>query len=154
MYANTTEKDISLKKAQVLANTFAEQEGRRPRIMLVKMGLNDNDLKITATKYADIGFDVDIGSLSLTPTQIAKQAVENDVHTLYIAFSSTEDLSIVPKTIQALKAYERNDIIVMIGSEPQKNDNNFLFGPETIMVSSSDTKINETAIKILEILIE
>lgn len=147
-------KDNILEKAQELANIFAEQDGRRPRIMLATMHLDDKNLKRIATNYADIGFDVDIGSCSKTPAQIAKQAIENDVHILNISSAFTKNLNtLVTQTSKALKTYGRNDIIISVTGEIQNQDYPLLLDIETVVVFELDTKTSDIAINLLELLI-
>ncbi len=153
MYNKAIKKDISFNKAQELADIFAEQDGRRPRIMVAKMGQDDQNSKIIATSYADIGFDVDIGPSFQSPTEVAKQAVENDIHILNISSLTTGHKTLVLEVIDALKAYEREDIMVIIEGVISKQDYHFLIDAGVIAIFDPKTKISEAAIKILEILI-
>ncbi|WP_136480085.1 methylmalonyl-CoA mutase [Cognatitamlana onchidii] len=156
VYSREIKDDISFKKAQEMADIFAEQDGRRPRIMIAKMGQDGHDrgAKVVATAYADIGFDVDIGPLFQTPQEVAKQAVENDVHILGISSLAAGHKTLVPEVIQALKEYGRDDIIVIVGGVIPKQDYQFLFDAGAIAVFGPGTKISDAAITILNILIE
>ena len=137
-----------------MADVFAEQEGRRPRIMIAKMGQDGHDrgAKVVATGYADLGFDVDIGPLFQTPEEVAKQAVENDVHVLGISSLAGGHKTLVPKVLQELKSYGREDIIVIVGGVIPKQDHDFLYNAGTAAIFGPGTKLSDTAIHILEIL--
>ena len=156
VYSKEIKDDKSFKKAQELADTFAEQDGRRPRIMIAKMGQDGHDrgAKVVATGYADVGFDVDIGPLFQTPQEAAKQAVENDVHILGVSSLAAGHKTLVPYVIDALKAYGRDDIMVVVGGVIPKQDYQYLFDAGAIAVFGPGTKISDAAIKILEILID
>ena len=156
VYSKEIKDDKSFKKAQELADTFAEQDGRRPRIMIAKMGQDGHDrgAKVVATGYADVGFDVDIGPLFQTPQEAAKQAVENDVHILGVSSLAAGHKTLVPHVIDALKAYGRDDIMVVVGGVIPKQDYQYLFDAGAIAVFGPGTKISDAAIKILEILID
>lgn len=156
VYSKEVKDDKSFKKAQELADVFAEQDGRRPRIMIAKMGQDGHDrgAKVVATGYADLGFDVDIGPLFQTPQEAAKQAVENDVHILGVSSLAAGHKTLVPQVIEELKKYDRDDIMVIVGGVIPKQDYQFLFDAGAIAVFGPGTKISEAAIKILEILID
>ena len=156
VYSKEIKDDESFKKARALADQFAEQDGRRPRIMIAKMGQDGHDrgAKVVSTGYADVGFDVDIGPLFQTPQEAAKQAVENDVHILGVSSLAAGHKTLVPQVIEALKAYGRDDIMVIVGGVIPKQDYQYLFDAGAIAVFGPGTKISEAAIKILEILID
>lgn len=156
VYSKEIKDDRSFKKAQELADIFAEQDGRRPRIMIAKMGQDGHDrgAKVVATGYADVGFDVDIGPLFQTPQEAAKQAVENDVHILGVSSLAAGHKTLVPQVIQALKNYGRDDIMVVVGGVIPKQDYQFLFDAGAVAIFGPGTKISDAAITILEILIE
>lgn len=156
VYSKEIKDDKSFKKAQDLADKFAEQDGRRPRIMIAKMGQDGHDrgAKVVATSYADLGFDVDIGPLFQTPQEAAKQAVENDVHILGVSSLAAGHKTLVPQVINELKKYGRDDIMVIVGGVIPKQDYQFLFDAGAIAVFGPGTKISDAAIKILEILID
>jgi methylmalonyl-CoA mutase len=156
VYSKEIKDDDSFNKARELADKFAEQDGRRPRIMIAKMGQDGHDrgAKVVATGYADLGFDVDIGPLFQTPSETAKQAVENDVHILGVSSLAAGHKTLVPQVIDELKNYGRDDIIVIVGGVIPKQDYQFLFDAGAIAVFGPGTKLSEAAIKILEILLE
>ncbi|SFN73576.1 heterodimeric methylmalonyl-CoA mutase large subunit precursor [Bizionia echini] len=156
VYSKEIKDDESFKKAQELADKFAEQEGRRPRIMIAKMGQDGHDrgAKVVATGYADVGFDVDIGPLFQTPQEAAKQAVENDVHILGVSSLAAGHKTLVPQVIDALKTYGREDIMVIVGGVIPKQDYQYLFDAGAVAVFGPGTKISDAAIQILDILID
>ncbi|MEM9687477.1 MAG: methylmalonyl-CoA mutase family protein, partial [Bacteroidota bacterium] len=156
VYSKEIKNDESFEKARELTDQFAVLEGRRPRIMIAKMGQDGHDrgAKVVATGYADIGFDVDIGPLFQTPAEAAKQAVENDVHILGISSLAAGHKTLVPQVIAALKAYGREDIMVIVGGVIPKQDYQYLFDAGAVAVFGPGTRISDAAIKILEILID
>ena len=155
MYSKEIKNDKSFEKAKQLADEFAKKEGRRPRIMIAKMGQDGHDrgAKVVATGYADVGFDVDIGPLFQTPAEAAKQAIENDVHILGVSSLAAGHKTLVPQVISALKEYGREDIMVVVGGVIPSQDYQFLFDAGAVAVFVPGTKISEAAIKILEILL-
>ncbi len=156
VYSKEIKDDASFKKARELADKFAEQDGRRPRIMIAKMGQDGHDrgAKVVATGYADVGFDVDIGPLFQTPKEAAKQAVENDVHILGVSSLAAGHKTLVPQVIEELKNYGRDDIMVIVGGVIPKQDYQYLFDAGAVAVFGPGTKISDAAIQILEILID
>jgi methylmalonyl-CoA mutase len=156
VYSKEIKDDESFKKARALADQFAEQDGRRPRIMIAKMGQDGHDrgAKVVSTGYADVGFDVDIGPLFQTPQEAAKQAVENDVHILGVSSLAAGHKTLVPQVIEELKKYGRDDIMVIVGGVIPKQDYQYLFDAGAVAVFGPGTKISDAAIKILEILID
>ena len=154
VYSKEIKDDKSFEKAKQMADEFAKQEGRRPRIMIAKMGQDGHDrgAKVVATGYADVGFDVDIGPLFQTPVEAAKQAVENDVHILGVSSLAAGHKTLVPQVIAELKKYGREDIMVVVGGVIPAQDYQFLFDAGAVAVFGPGTKISEAAIKILEIL--
>jgi methylmalonyl-CoA mutase len=155
VYSKEIKNDVSFEKAKQLANKFSKSEGRRPRIMIAKMGQDGHDrgAKVVATGYADLGFDVDIGPLFQTAEEAAKQAVENDVHILGVSSLAGGHKTLVPKVIEALKAHGREDIMVIVGGVIPKQDYQYLFDAGTIAVFGPGTKISDAAITVLDILI-
>jgi methylmalonyl-CoA mutase len=155
VYSKEIKDDKSFEKAKQMADEFAMQEGRRPRIMIAKMGQDGHDrgAKVVATGYADVGFDVDIGPLFQTPAEAAKQAIENDVHILGVSSLAAGHKTLVPQVIEELKKYGREDIMVVVGGVIPAQDYQFLFDAGAVAVFGPGTKISEAAIKILEILI-
>tara|TARA_R100000935_G_scaffold41132_2_gene62708 strand:+ start:47293 stop:49467 length:2175 start_codon:yes stop_codon:yes gene_type:complete len=154
VYSKEIKGDDSFGIARQMADSFAEQEGRRPRIMIAKMGQDGHDrgAKVVATGYADLGFDVDIGPLFQTPAEAAKQALENDVHVLGISSLAGGHKTLVPQVLQELKAYGREDIIVIVGGVIPKQDYDFLYEAGAAAIFGPGTKISDTAIEILKIL--
>mgnify|MGYP000134773025 CR=1 FL=1 len=154
VYSKEIKDDKSFEKAKQLADEFAKQEGRRPRIMIAKMGQDGHDrgAKVVATGYADVGFDVDIGPLFQTPAEAAKQAIENDVHILGVSSLAAGHKTLVPQVIEELKKYGREDIMVVVGGVIPAQDYQFLFDAGAVAVFGPGTKISEAAIKILDIL--
>ena len=156
VYSKEIKNDSLFKKASELADKFAEEEGRRPRIMIAKLGQDGHDrgAKVVATGYADLGFDVDIGPLFQTPKEAAKQAVENDVHILGISSLAAGHKTLVPQVIAELKAYDRDDIMVIVGGVIPAQDYEYLFNSGAVGVFGPGTKIAQAAIDILNILLE
>jgi methylmalonyl-CoA mutase len=156
VYSKEIKNDESFAKARKLADTFAEQEGRRPRIMVAKMGQDGHDrgAKVVATGYADLGFDVDIGPLFQTPAEVAKQAVENDVHVLGISSLAGGHKTLVPEVVQELKKYGREDIMVIVGGVIPKQDYKHLLDNGAVAVFGPGTKIADAATEILNILLD
>ncbi|WP_291131366.1 methylmalonyl-CoA mutase [Flavobacterium sp. UBA7682] len=156
VYSKEIKNDESFEKAKQLADAFAKKEGRRPRIMIAKMGQDGHDrgAKVVATGYADVGFDVDIGPLFQTPEEAAKQAVENDVHILGVSSLAAGHKTLVPQVIEELKKYGREDIMVIVGGVIPAQDYQFLFDAGAVAVFGPGTKISEAAINILEVLLE
>ena len=156
MYRKEIKNDPSFEKARELANKFAELEGRRPRIMIAKMGQDGHDrgAKVVATGYADVGFDVDIGPLFQTPEEATQQAIENDVHIIGVSSLAAGHKTLVPKVIEELKKYDREDIMVIVGGVIPPQDYQFLFDAGAVAVYGPGTKISEAAIDLLEILID
>lgn len=154
VYSKEIRNDESFEKAKQMADQFAAKEGRRPRIMIAKMGQDGHDrgAKVVATGYADVGFDVDIGPLFQTPQEAAKQAVENDVHVLGVSSLAAGHKTLVPQVIEELKKYGRPDIMVIVGGVIPPQDYQFLFDSGAAAVFGPGTKISEAAISILEIL--
>ncbi len=156
VYSKEMKKDKSFEKARQLADKFAELEGRRPRIMIAKMGQDGHDrgAKVVSTGYADVGFDVDIGPLFQTPAEAAKQAVENDVHILGVSSLAAGHKTLVPQVIAALKSYGREDIMVIVGGVIPHQDYQYLFDAGAIAVYGPGTRISDAAIEMLEVLID
>jgi len=156
VYKKAIKDDKYFSKARALADKFAELEGRRPRIMVAKMGQDGHDrgAKVVATSFADLGFDVDIGPLFQTPHEAAKQAVENDVHILGVSSLAGGHKTLIPQVINALANYGRDDIMVIAGGVIPAQDYKFLFDAGVVGVFGPGTKIAKAAIDILEILID
>ena len=156
VYSSEAMQDKEFEKARELADKFAELEGRRPRIMIAKMGQDGHDrgAKVIATSFADIGFDVDIGPLFQTPAEAAKQAIENDVHILGVSSLAAGHKTLVPQVIAELKKYGREDIMVVAGGVIPQQDYDFLYDAGVFGVFGPGTKISKAAINILDLLIK
>ncbi|MCB9016478.1 MAG: methylmalonyl-CoA mutase [Lentimicrobiaceae bacterium] len=156
VYSSESKDDNSFRKACELADKFAAMEGRRPRIMIAKMGQDGHDrgAKVVATGYADIGFDVDIGPLFQTPAEAARQAVENDVHVLGVSSLAAGHKTLVPQVIEELKKLGREDIMVIVGGVIPHQDYDFLYKAGAMAIFGPGTVIPDAAIKMLEILID
>ena len=156
VYSKEMKDNSSFNKARELADKFAEMEGRRPRIMVAKMGQDGHDrgAKVVATGYADLGFDVDIGPLFQTPAEAAQQAAENDVHILGVSSLAAGHKTLVPQVIEELKKLGREDIMVIVGGVIPSQDYQFLFDAGAVAVFGPGTKISDAATQLLEILID
>tara|TARA_B110000908_G_C10266333_1_gene464355 strand:- start:2397 stop:4514 length:2118 start_codon:yes stop_codon:yes gene_type:complete len=154
VYSKEIKNDSTFQEAIDLANEFSNLDGRRPRILIAKMGQDGHDrgAKVIATSYADLGFDVDIGPLFQTPKEAAKQAIENDVHILGISSLAGGHKTLVPEVIEELKKYKREDIMVILGGVVPKQDYSFLKDQGVSAIFGPGTKISETAKTILSIL--
>ncbi len=156
VYSAESKDNEAFANARELADKFAALEGRRPRIMIAKMGQDGHDrgAKVVATGYADIGFDVDIGPLFQTPAESAKQAVENDVHILGVSSLAAGHKTLVPQVIEELKKLGRDDIMVIVGGVIPPQDYDFLYKSGAAAIFGPGTVVSEAGIKLLEILIE
>lgn len=156
VYSSEAKKDDSFNKARKLADQFAELDGRRPRIMVAKMGQDGHDrgAKVIATGFADIGFDVDVGPLFQTPAEAVKQAIENDVHILGVSSLAAGHKTLVPKVMEELKKHGRDDIMVIAGGVIPKPDYDFLYKAGVVGIFGPGTKLPAAACEILEILID
>ena len=155
VYSTQTKDSDLFKKAQALTDEFAKIEGRRPRIMVAKMGQDGHDrgAKVVATGYADLGFDVDMGPLFQTPAEAAKQAVENDVHILGVSSLAAGHKTLVPQVIEELKKLGRDDIMVVVGGVIPPQDYDFLFKAGAAAIFGPGTVISVSAIKMMELLL-
>ena len=156
VYSKEVADNDQFMKAKELADKFAKLEGRRPRIMVAKMGQDGHDrgAKVIATSFADLGFDVDIGPLFQTPEEVAQQAAENDVHIVGASSLAAGHKTLVPQLISSLKALGREDIMVIAGGVIPPKDYDFLYEAGVSGVFGPGTVIAEAAIDILEKLIE
>ena len=155
VYSADTKDNADFKKAQQLCDEFAKIEGRRPRIMIAKMGQDGHDrgAKVVATGYADLGFDVDMGPLFQTPAESAKQAVENDVHILGVSSLAAGHKTLVPQVIEELKKLGREDIMVVVGGVIPPQDYDFLYKAGAAAIFGPGTIIAQSATKMLELLL-
>jgi methylmalonyl-CoA mutase len=156
VYSNEMKMNKDFEAALVASDRFAEKAGRRPRIMVAKMGQDGHDrgAKVVATSFADLGFDVDMGPLFQTPKEAAKQAVENDVHILGVSSLAAGHKSLVPAVLEELKALGRADILVIVGGVIPAQDYEFLYDLGVAGIFGPGTKIAQAATAILDILIE
>ncbi len=155
VYSSEAGNDRNFEKVRKLADEFAALEGRRPRIMIVKMGQDGHDrgAKVVATGYADIGFDVDIGPLFQTPAEAARQAVENDVHILGVSSLAAGHKTLVPQVMEELKKLGREDIMVIVGGVIPHQDYQFLYDAGVAAIFGPGTVVSVAGIKILELLL-
>jgi methylmalonyl-CoA mutase len=156
VYAKEAMDDEKFAAALVLADRYAELDGRRPRILIAKMGQDGHDrgAKVIATSFADLGFDVDIGPLFQTPEEAARQAVENDAHIIGVSSLAGGHKTLVPELVAALKAEGREDIMVVAGGVIPAQDYDFLYKAGVADIFGPGTVIPEAAAKILNRLIE
>ncbi|MBQ2489253.1 MAG: cobalamin-dependent protein, partial [Bacteroidales bacterium] len=155
VYSSETKENDNFRKAAALADEFAAKEGRRPRIMVAKMGQDGHDrgAKVVATGYADIGFDVDMGPLFQTPEEAAKQAVENDVHILGVSSLAAGHKTLVPQVIAELKKLGREDIMVVVGGVIPPQDYDFLYKAGAAAIFGPGTVISDSATIMLSLLL-
>ena len=156
IYSSEYKSDKDLTDAKALVARFAEKEGRQPRIMVAKMGQDGHDrgAKVVSTGYADLGFDVDIGPLFQTPSEAAKQAVENDVHVLGVSSLAAGHKTLIPLVIEELKRLGREDILVIAGGVIPPQDYKFLYDAGVAAIFGPGTSVAKAAKQILEILLE
>ncbi|VBB46304.1 methylmalonyl-CoA mutase [uncultured Paludibacter sp.] len=156
VYSEGTKNDADFKRACELTDKFAKKEGRRPRIMIAKMGQDGHDrgAKVVATGYADCGFDVDMGPLFQTPAEAAKQAVENDVHVMGVSSLAAGHKTLVPQVIEELKKLGREDIIVIAGGVIPAQDYDYLYKSGVAAIFGPGSPVAKAACTIMEILLE
>ena len=154
VYSSETKGDTDYQEACRLTQQFAEKEGRRPRIMIAKMGQDGHDrgAKVVATGYADCGFDVDMGPLFQTPAESARQAVENDVHVLGVSSLAAGHKTLIPAVIEELKKLGREDIAVIAGGVIPVNDYDFLYKAGVAAIFGPGSNVMRSAIEIMHIL--
>ena len=154
VYSSQTKESDAFKRAQELTDKFAKMEGRRPRVMVAKMGQDGHDrgAKVVATGYADMGFDVDMGPLFQTPAEAAKQAVENDVHIFGASSLAAGHKTLLPQVIEELKKLGREDIMVVAGGVIPPQDYQFLFDAGVAAVFGPGTPVSTSAIRMMELL--
>ncbi|MGV0845787.1 methylmalonyl-CoA mutase [Empedobacter falsenii] len=156
VYAMEAGKMNKFKEARNLADEFAEEDGRRPRIMVAKMGQDGHDrgAKVVATSFADMGFDVDISPLFQTPAEVAKQAVENDVHILGISSLAAGHKTLVPEVVKQLKELGRDDVYIVVGGVIPRQDYDYLYQNGADAIFGPGTNLAECACEILENLLK
>ena len=154
VYAEANHGDSAFRKAQEMSNEFAKREGRRPRILIAKAGQDGHDrgAKVIATAFADIGFDVDVGPLFATPAEVARNAVENDVHVVGISTLAAGHKTIIPEVMAELKNQGREDIRVIVGGVIPQQDYEFLYRAGAMAVFGPGTSIPQCAQQILALL--
>ncbi len=156
VYAKEVDQDQDFQQARALANRFAEWDGRRPRILVAKMGQDGHDrgAKVIATSFADLGFDVDIGPLFQTPEEVARQAAENDVHVVGISSLAGAHTALVPELIRSLKQIKRDDIGVIVGGVIPPDDYATLYAQGVLGIFGPGTVIAKAAQDILRAIME
>ena len=154
VYSAESKSAPTLEKARALTDQFAQKEGRRPRIMVAKMGQDGHDrgAKVVATGYADCGFDVDMGPLFQTPAEAARQAIENDVHVLGVSSLAAGHKTLVPQVIEELKRLGRPDIVVIAGGVIPAQDYDFLYKAGVAAIFGPGSSITESACQIMHVL--
>ncbi|MFV0139176.1 methylmalonyl-CoA mutase [uncultured Empedobacter sp.] len=156
VYAMEAGKMNKFEEARNLADEFAEEDGRRPRIMVAKMGQDGHDrgAKVVATSFADMGFDVDISPLFQTPAEVAKQAIENDVHILGISSLAAGHKTLVPEVVKLLKELGRDDVYIVVGGVIPRQDYDYLYQNGADAIFGPGTNLAECACEILENLLK
>jgi methylmalonyl-CoA mutase len=156
VYASEVNHDDDFQTARALSDRFAEAEGRRPRILVAKLGQDGHDrgAKVIATSFADLGFDVDIGPLFQTPAEAARQAIENDVHLLGVSSLAGAHKTLVPQLRKALDDYGRDDILLIVGGVIPPQDYQPLYDAGVAGVFGPGTVIAKAAQQILNLLLE
>lgn len=154
VYSAQTKDTDEFKQVKAMTDYFAKEEGRRPRIMVAKMGQDGHDrgAKVVATGYADLGFDVDMGPLFQTPAEAAKQAVENDVHIMGVSSLAAGHKTLVPQVIEELKKLGREDIMVVVGGVIPPQDYDYLFQAGAACIFGPGTVVSTSARRMMEIL--
>lgn len=156
VYSSAYSRREEIEEVRRLADHFEKVAGRRPRILVAKMGQDGHDrgAKVIATSFADMGFDVDIGPLFQTPAETARQAVENDVHIVGVSSLAGSHKTLVPQLIEELKSYGRDDILVVVGGVIPPQDYEFLYKAGVSEIFGPGTVIPTAAKKILQTLLE
>jgi methylmalonyl-CoA mutase len=156
VFSQESMEDADFIKARELSDQFAEQEGRRPRILIAKMGQDGHDrgAKVIATSFADLGFDVDIGPLFQTPEEVVRQAMDNDVHMIGISSLAAGHKTLVPQVMELLKQNQREDIVVLVGGVIPRQDYDFLWEQGVAGIFGPGTKIAKSAQEILGLWLE
>jgi methylmalonyl-CoA mutase len=156
VYSSELSMDEHFKKARLLTDTFLQLAGRRPRILVAKLGQDGHDrgAKVIATSFADLGFDVDVGPLFQTPAEAAMMAAENDVHILGVSSLAAGHKTLVPQVMKELEKLGRSDILVVCGGVIPRQDYEFLYNAGVVGIYGPGTVISKAAIEILELMIE
>ncbi|MBO7281172.1 MAG: methylmalonyl-CoA mutase [Bacteroidaceae bacterium] len=155
VYSTESRDDENFKKACRLTEEFAKSEGRRPRVFIAKMGQDGHDrgAKVVATGYADCGFDVDMGMLFQTPAEVARQAVENDVHAVGVSSLAAGHKTLVPQLIEELEKLGRGDIMVFAGGVIPAQDYDFLYRAGVMGIFGPGTSVAKAACELMEVLL-
>ena len=155
VYSAESKQDESFAKACALTEEFAKMEGRRPRVMIAKMGQDGHDrgAKVVATGYADCGFDVDMGMLFQTPAEVAKDAIENDVHAIGVSSLAAGHKTLIPQLIDELKKLGREDILVFAGGVIPAQDYDFLYRAGVIAIFGPGTSVTKAACELMQVLL-
>ena len=155
VYSSESKESDTFQEARRLTEEFAKREGRRPRIMIAKMGQDGHDrgAKVVATGYADCGFDVDMGPLFQTPAESARQAVENDVDALGVSSLAAGHKTLIPAVIEELKKLGREDIVVTAGGVIPVNDYDFLYKAGVAAIFGPGTPVAYSAVELMKILL-
>jgi methylmalonyl-CoA mutase len=156
VYSGAMKNNKELERIRSLSDTFASRDGRRPRILVAKMGQDGHDrgAKVIATGFADMGFDVDIGPLFQTPQEVARQAAENDVHVVGVSSLAGGHKTLVPELIKALKQLGRSDILIIAGGVIPTRDHDFLHEAGVAFIFGPGTAVTQAARTILERLLQ
>ena len=156
VYSASYQGDEDFEAVSREVEAFAESEGRRPRMLVVKLGQDGHDrgMKVIATAFADLGFDVDVGPLFQTPEEAARQAIDNDVHVIGVSSQAAGHKTLVPQLIAALKAANASDIVVIVGGIIPPQDYDFLRGEGVAAIFGPGTPIPEAAAEVLQVLRE
>ena len=156
VYSNENMADPEFQSARQKSDEFAALAGRRPRIMIAKMGQDGHDrgAKVIATSFADLGFDVDMGPLFQTPDEVAKQAIENDVHIVGVSSLAAGHKALIPALMEELKKWHREDILVVAGGVIPDQDYEFLYQAGCVGIFGPGTRISVAALEILDVLIQ
>ena len=155
VYSSEAGDDSDFVAAKALTDRFAEQEGRRPRIMIAKLGQDGHDrgAKVISTAFADLGFDVDIGPLFQTPAEAARQAAENDVHVIGVSSLAAGHKTLVPALVHELHEIQRDDILVVVGGVIPVQDYDYLYENGAVAVFGPGTVISRAAQQLMNILL-
>ena len=156
VYSAESREDESFARACALTEEFAKKEGRRPRVMIAKMGQDGHDrgAKVVATGYADCGFDVDMGPLFQTPAEVAKDAIENDVHAIGVSSLAAGHKTLIPQLIEELKRLGREDILVFAGGVIPAQDYDFLYRAGVVAIFGPGTSVTKAACELMEVLLQ
>ena len=156
VYSAESKQDEAFAKACALTEEFARIEGRRPRVMIAKMGQDGHDrgAKVGATGYADCGFDVDMGMLFQTPAEVCKEAIENDVHAIGVSSLAAGHKTLIPQLIEELKKQGREDILVFAGGVIPAQDYDFLYRAGVIAIFGPGTSVTKAACELMQVLLE